>query len=94
MADYDDEGKVQIETELEDFEFVEEDGEVSTCVVQRLLCNQKNPDTTQRFQIFYSRCLIKNKVCNLIIDNVVASLFCIGGLFETRYRATPSSIHY
>ena len=45
------------------------DGEVATCVVQWLLCNQKNPDTIQRHQIFYSRCSVKNKVCNLIINN-------------------------
>ena len=29
----------------------------------------KDPDTTHRHQIFYSRCSIKNKVCNFIIDN-------------------------
>jgi len=40
-----------------------------TCVVQRLLCNQKNPDIIQRHQIFYSRCSVKDKVCNLLIDN-------------------------
>jgi len=46
MADYEDEDEVLIETELEDSDFVE-DGEVATCAVQRLLCNQKNPDTKQ-----------------------------------------------
>jgi len=60
MADYEDKDKVLIETEPKDFDFVE--GEVATCVIQRLLCNQKNTDTIQRHQIFYSRCLVKNKV--------------------------------
>ena len=66
MADYED--KVLTETEPEDSDFVEE-GEATTCVIQRLLCNQKNPDTTQRHQIFYSRYSVKNKVCNLITYN-------------------------
>jgi len=69
MADYENEDEVQIETEPEDFDFVEEDREVAICMVQWLLCNKKNPDTIQRHQIFYSRCAIKNKVCNLIINN-------------------------
>jgi len=50
MENYED--KVLIETELEDSDFVEEDEEVAACLVQRLLCNQKNPDTIQRHQIF------------------------------------------
>jgi len=69
MADYKDEDELLIEAELEDFDFVEEEGLVATCVVHWLLCNQKNPGTTQRHKTFYSRCLIMNKVCNLIIDN-------------------------
>ena len=69
IADYEDEDEVSNETELEDSDFVEEYGEVTTCVVQRLLCNQKNPNTTQRHQIFYLTCSVKNKVCSLIIDN-------------------------
>jgi len=62
-------GEVEIETEPEDSDFAVEHGESATCVVQQLLCNQKALDTTQRHQIFYSRCSAKNKVCNLIIDN-------------------------
>jgi len=41
---------VQIEIELEDSDFIEEVGEVATCVVQWLLCNQKNPDTIQNIR--------------------------------------------
>ena len=43
-----------IKTESKDSNFVEEYREVATRVVQWLLCNQKNPDTTQRHLIFYS----------------------------------------
>ena len=45
MADYEDEDEVLIETEPEGSDFVEE-GKAVTCVIQQLLCNQKNPDTT------------------------------------------------
>ena len=39
MANYEDEDEVLMEIKSEDSDFVEEDGEVATCVVQRLLCN-------------------------------------------------------
>ena len=47
MEDYEDEDEVLIEIEPEDSNFVEEEVVVATCMVQQLLCNQKNPDTTQ-----------------------------------------------
>jgi len=94
MVDYEDEDEVLIETKPKDSDFFE--GEAATCVIQQLLCNQKNLDTTQRHQIFYSRCSIKNKVCNLIIDNDSCknSLYRIGRLFEVRDGTTPPSIHH
>jgi len=52
-----------------DSDFAQEHGDHIACVVQKLLCNQKIPDTTQRHQIFYSRCSVKEKLCNHIIDN-------------------------
>jgi len=45
MADYEDEDEVLIETEPEGSDFVEE-GKAVNCVIQQLLCNQKNPDIT------------------------------------------------
>ena len=68
MADYEVEDEVQIQTELEDSDFIKEHGDLVACIVQKLLCNQKIPDTIQH-QIFYSRCLVKDKVCILIINN-------------------------
>ena len=69
MVDYEEEDEVEIVTEPEDSDFAKEYGELATYVVQRFLCKQKNPDTTQQHQIFYSKCSVKGKVCNLIIDN-------------------------
>ena len=66
---YIDEDEGVIIEDASDSDFVEEHGDSVAYVVQKLLCNQKIPDTTQRHQIFYSRCSVKNKVCNLIIDN-------------------------
>jgi len=69
MADYEEKDNVLIETELEDSDFIEEHGEPVACVIQKVFCSQKIPDTTQRHQIFYSMCSFKDKVCNLISDN-------------------------
>ena len=46
MTDFE-EDEVGIMTKPEDSDFAEEYGELATCVVQRLLCNQKNLNTTQ-----------------------------------------------
>jgi len=46
-TDYEGEDEVEIVTEPEDSNFAEEYRESDTSVVQQLLCNQKNPDTTQ-----------------------------------------------
>jgi len=67
MADYEEEDDVLIKPENSDFVKVHDDS--VACVIQKVLCNQKIPDTTQRHQIFYSRCPLKDKVCNLITDN-------------------------
>ena len=70
MTDYEDNWEEEVEIEeLNDLDFAEEQGDSVVCIVQRLLCNQKALDTTQRHQIFYSKCSVKGKVGNLIIDN-------------------------
>ena len=40
-----------------------------TCIVQRLLLTLKKSDDSQRHKIFRTRCTIRNKVCNVIIDS-------------------------
>ena len=47
MADYEDDKEERFEIEeLNDSDFAYQHGEAATCVVQRLLCNQKASDTT------------------------------------------------
>ena len=43
-----------------------------TCVVQRLQYNQKTFNTPQQYQIFYSRCSVKSKICNLFTDKRIS----------------------
>ena len=69
MADYEEDDDVLVETKTEDSNFIEEHVNPIACVIQKVLCSQKIPDTMQRHQIFYSKCSVKDKVCNLIIDN-------------------------
>ena len=69
MADYEEENDVLIETESEASDFVEKHGDHVACVIKKVLCSQKILDITQRHQIFYSRCSVKDKICSLIIDN-------------------------
>ena len=52
MADCEDDEEEEFEIEEpNDSDFADEHGESATCVIQILLCNQKNPDTTQQHQI-------------------------------------------
>jgi len=88
---------VLTETESKDSDFVEEEGEAATCVIQQLLSNQKNSNITQRHQIFYSRCSVKNKVCNLIIDkgsceNIISIILVDYLKLETEMHAHPFTI--
>ena len=69
MADYEEEDNMLIETESEDSDFVEEYDDPVTYVIQKVFCSQKISDTMKSHQLFYLRCLVKDKVCNLIIDN-------------------------
>ena len=44
MADYEDEEKEEFKIEEpNEFDFADEYGESVTCIIQRLLCNQKSP---------------------------------------------------
>ena len=47
MADYEEENNVVIKTKPEDSDFIKEHGDHVACVVQKVLCNQKIPCSTQ-----------------------------------------------
>jgi len=60
MADYEDNNEEEFKIEeLNDSDFAVEHGEAATCVVQRLLCNQKAPilhnDIKSFIQVIHSR---------------------------------------
>ena len=77
VVDYGDEDKGVIIDDASDTDFVKEHGDPVACVIQKLLCNQMIFDTTQRHQIFYSRCSIKDKVCNLTSIMEAARTSCL-----------------
>ena len=47
MADYEEENDVLIEIEPEDSDFIKEYDDPVTCIIQKVLCSQKIPYTTQ-----------------------------------------------
>jgi len=96
MANYGDEGEEVVIEDASDSDFIEEHRDPVACIVQRLLCNQKIPNTTQRHQIFYSRCSVKGKICNLVIDNGSCENIVSRALieFETRDEVTSPSLRH
>jgi len=59
MMDYENEDEEKIETEPDDSDFAEEHGDVVTCVIQKLQCNQKasTPATTSNIllKVFHQK---------------------------------------
>ena len=80
MAGYEEVNNVLIETEPEDSHFVEEHGDHVACVIQKVHYTQKIPDTTQKHQIFYSRCSVKDYITY--------------GSLEARDKAISSSLQH
>ncbi|GJX41755.1 putative nucleotidyltransferase, ribonuclease H [Tanacetum coccineum] len=58
----------QEEYELQCAEPLDEEAEHVTYVVQRTLCSPKVSDSSQRNKIFQTKCLVKEKICSIIID--------------------------
>ncbi|GKB46713.1 transposon ty3-I gag-pol polyprotein [Tanacetum coccineum] len=58
----------QEEDELEYAEPLDGEAEQVTYVIQRTLCSPKVSDSSQRNKIFQTKCLVKEKICSIIID--------------------------
>ncbi|GJR57880.1 hypothetical protein Tco_1500042 [Tanacetum coccineum] len=56
------------ENELEYAEPLDEEAEQVTYVVQQNLCSPKVSDSSQRNKIFQTKCLVKEKICSIIIE--------------------------
>ncbi|GJT82494.1 transposon ty3-I gag-pol polyprotein [Tanacetum coccineum] len=58
----------QEECELQCAEPLDGEAEQVTYVVQRTLCSPKVSNSSQRNKIFQTKCLVKEKICSIIID--------------------------
>ncbi|GJQ92807.1 putative nucleotidyltransferase, ribonuclease H [Tanacetum coccineum] len=58
----------QEEDELEYVKPLDVEAEQVTYIVQRTLCSPKVSDSSQRNKIFQTKCLVKEKICSIIID--------------------------
>lgn len=66
-------------------EFAEDEGELVTCVVQRVLCTAKQ--TSQINKLFCSFCSVNRRVCTLIVDSGSCENFVAMRLVE--YMGLP-----
>lgn len=72
-------------------------GEELACIVQRLLLAPKKPNNSQRHKIFRTRCIIRSKVCNVIInsgssENVVSKAVVKALNLKTERHPSPYKI--
>ena len=95
MMDYENEDEEKIETEPDDSDFAEEHGDVVTCVIQKLQCNQKasTPATTSNIllKVFHQKQGVQPHHRQPKLRE--HRFKCIGGLFEARDGITFSVLY-
>ncbi|GJY18190.1 putative nucleotidyltransferase, ribonuclease H, partial [Tanacetum coccineum] len=87
----------QEEDELEYAEPLDEEADQVTYVVQQTLCSPKVSDSSQRNKIFQTKCLVKEKICLIIIDegsckNLVSKDLVKAFMLPTEPRYSPYQI--
>ncbi|GJS95323.1 transposon ty3-I gag-pol polyprotein [Tanacetum coccineum] len=85
------------EYELEYAEPLDGEAEQVTYVIQRTLCSPKVCDPSQRNKIFQTKCLVKEKICSIIIDggnceNLVSKALVKAFKFPTEPHPSPYQI--
>ncbi|GKA57227.1 transposon ty3-I gag-pol polyprotein [Tanacetum coccineum] len=81
----------QEEDELEYSEPLGGEAEQVTYVVQRTLCSPKVSDSSQRNKIFQTKCLVKEKICSVIIDGGSCENLVFGALVKA--FKPPTKLH-
>nr|GEY99675.1 zf-CCHC domain-containing protein [Tanacetum cinerariifolium] len=87
----------QEEDDLEYVEPLDEEAAQVAHVVQRTLCLPKVSDSSQRNKIFQTKCLVKEKICSVIIDggsckNLVSKALVKAFMLPTKPHPSPYQI--
>ncbi|KAM2908957.1 hypothetical protein COP2_048413 [Malus domestica] len=75
-----------------DEDMAKEEGEELVLVLQSVLCSKRSDDN-QRYQIFRSKCTIRGKVCQLVIDGGSCEKFVARKVVEHFHLQTEKYSH-
>lgn len=54
-----------------------DEGDIFTGILQKLLLVPREPDNTQKHEIFPANCTIKKKVCDVIVDGKIVRMYSL-----------------